>query len=307
MLDTIKRILKHNFIAKVMSVFAAVVLWLFVMENENPTIERDYTIPIEVANVSDDYEYTISKKNVKIKVFAKRIYFATLDMDKIRATIDLTNAGKSGNVDVPIVIELPKGYENVEKSEETIQVALDPYIVVPVMVDIKERGSSQDLLQVSSITKTASMVEIRGTAKNTAKVNKLIGYVDLIGKDADFEQDVILIPVDNAGSEVSGIEVVHPTILAKVKMKKSVIRKTVSVKPVIYDKNGSYQASATPAFIEIEGEEKILEGISEILTVPVTPGNVTNVETKLILPEGVTSKINSVTLNIKNSRDSMTS
>jgi len=298
MLETIKRTIKHNFFAKAMSLFAAIVLWLFVMENQNPTIERGFTLPIEVANATNDYDYTLSQKNVRVTIAAKRMYFATLPTEKMRATIDLSSAGVSGSFDAPILIELPKGYESYEKSEEKVNVVLDPYIIVPVMVDIKERGSSQDIANVSSVQKTESMLEIRGTAKNTAKVNKLIGYVDLIGKEADFEQEVILIPVDGAGSEVSGVEMMTPTTFVKVKMKKSIISKTVAVTPVISDKNQAYQLSATPAYIEITGEEHLLENINEIKTEPVTTAG-TNVQAKLIFPEGVSSKINSVTVNIK--------
>lgn len=298
MLETIKRTIKHNFFAKAMSLFAAIVLWLFVMENQNPTIERGFTLPIEVANAANDYDYTLSQKNVRVTIAAKRMYFATLPTEKMRATIDLSSAGVSGSFDAPILIELPKGYESYEKSEEKVNVVLDPYIIVPVMVDIKERGSSQDIANVSSVQKTESMLEIRGTAKNTAKVNKLIGYVDLIGKEADFEQEVILIPVDGAGSEVSGVEMMTPTTFVKVKMKKSIISKTVAVTPVISDKNQTYQLSATPAYIEITGEEHLLENINEIKTEPVSTAG-TNVQAKLIFPEGVTSKINSVTVNIK--------
>ena len=298
MLETIKRTIKHNFFAKAMSLFAAIVLWLFVMENQNPTIERGFTLPIEVANAANDYDYTLSQKNVRVTVAAKRMYFATLPSEKMRATIDLSSTGVSGSFDAPILVELPKGYESYEKSEDKVTVVLDPYIIVPVMVDIKERGSSQDIANVSSVQKTESMLEIRGTAKNTAKVNKLIGYVDLIGKEADFEQEVILIPVDGAGSEVSGVEMMTPTTFVKVKMKKSVISKTVAVTPVISDKNPSYQVSATPAYIEITGEEHLLENINEIQTETVSTAG-TNVQAKLIFPEGVTSKINSVTVNIK--------
>ena len=298
MLETIKRTIKHNFFAKAMSLFAAIVLWLFVMENQNPTIERGFTLPIEVANATNDYDYTLSQKNVRVTIAAKRMYFATLPTEKMRATIDLSSAGVSGSFDAPILIELPKGYESYEKSEEKVNVVLDPYIIVPVMVDIKERGSSQDIANVSSVQKTESMLEIRGTAKNTAKVNKLIGYVDLIGKEADFEQEVILIPVDGAGSEVSGVEMMTPTTFVKVKMKKSIISKTVAVTPVISDKNQAYQLSATPAYIEITGEEHLLENINEIKTEPVSTAG-SNVQAKLIFPEGVTSKINSVTVNIK--------
>lgn len=299
MLDTIKRIIKHNFFAKLMSLTAAVVLWLFVMENQNPTIERDFTLPIEVANVTNDYDYTLAKKSVRIKVFAKRIYFATLDTSRMRATIDLKPAGTSGEYDAPILTELPNGYESVEKSEDKVRVTLDPYVVVPVVVDIKERGSSQDILRVSMIQKAENMLEVRGTAKNTAKVNKLIGYVDLIGKEADFEQEVILIPVDNAGSEVMGVEVISPTTFVKVKMKKSVISKTVAVSPVADDKNLAHQLTATPAFVEISGEEGVINNITEIATATITLGNENNVQAKLVLPEGVTSKVDSVVVHIE--------
>lgn len=299
MLKTIKRTIKHNFIAKLMSVVFAVVLWLFVMENENPTIERNFTLPIEVANADGDYDYTLAKKNVKIRIAAKRIYFATLNTEKMRATIDLSGAGTSGTIEAPILIEIPKGYESVEKTTDKVRVTLDPYVIVPIMVDIKERGSSQDMLRVASIEKSENMKEIKGIAKNTAKVHRLVGYVDLIGKDADFEQSVILIPVNEAGSEVFGVEVINHTTLVKVKMKRPIVYKNVSVEPIVTNPNSAYIISATPAYIEVTGEEKTLANITEIQTEPIKITGEGNINARLILPEGVKSKINSVTVNVK--------
>lgn len=299
MLKYIERTIRHNFFAKFMAVVSAVVLWLFVMENKNPTIERNFTLPIEVANAPEDCEYVVSKKNIKIRISAKRIYFATLDTERMRATIDLSAAGNSGIVETPILTELPKGYESVEKSADKVRVTLEPHIIVPITVDIKERGSSQDISRVATIEKTENMKEIKGIAKNTAKVQRLTGYVDLIGKEADFEQSVILIPVDGAGSEVSGIEVLNPTTYVKVKMKKSIVSKNVSVDPVILDRNSMYTVSATPAYIEISGEDKILADIAQIQTEPIKTPTEGNTNVKLVLPEGVKSKIHSVTVNIK--------
>ena len=299
MLKTIKRTIKHNFLAKLMAVVFSVVLWLFVMENENPTIERNFTLPIEVAKAPEDCEYTLSKKNVKIRIAAKRIYFATLNTEKMRATVDLSESGNSGIVEKSILIELPKGYESVEKNLDKVRVTLDPYVMVPIMVDIKERGSSQDISRVATIEKTESMKEIKGVAKNTAKVHRLTGYVDLIGKEADFEQSVILIPVDEAGSEVSGVEVINPTTYVKVKMKRPIISKNVSVEPIMLEKNAMQTVSVTPAFVEITGEEKVVENITEIQTEPIKISGEGNINAKIILPDGVKSKINSVTVNVK--------
>lgn len=296
--DRLKRTIKHNFFAKIMSVVFSVVLWLFVMENANPTIERTYTLPIEVANAADDYEYQLGKRSIKIKVFAKRVYFATLDTSKMRATIDLESSPKKGIFNAPVLIELPKGYESVEKSFENVKVTLDPYVHIPIALEIKERGTSSDIAKVANILKQENKVEIRGTAANCSKVHKLVGYVDLAGKDEDFEQDVILIPVDEALNEVYKVKLLNSTIKVKVRMKKSITSKNVSVTPIFKDDTESMQATVNPSFVTIIGEEGVLVNIETIPTEPIE-NKVGETKANIVLPFGVTSKTTSVTVGVK--------
>ena len=47
--------LKRNWPAKLLSLLAAIVMWFFIMRDQNPVMEVTYTVPVQVQNLSSGY------------------------------------------------------------------------------------------------------------------------------------------------------------------------------------------------------------------------------------------------------------
>ncbi len=290
MINAIKQVIKHNLPEKIIALFLSLILWLFVMENANPTIERTFTLPIEVAKAGDDYEYDLKTKQVKLTIAAKRIYFASLSSDKLRATVDLSESGSSGTFDAPILVEVPNGYEYIKKSADTVRVTLEPHISMPVPVEIRERGTLSPHMKILSVKKIDTMLLISGTSEATAKVSKLVGYVDLTGRTEDFEQEVVLIPIDANGREVANVKMLEPTTLVKVITERNIIKKRVNVVPDVAEP--SLVVTTHPDVVEITGEESAIENLKIIKTEKISSKDFSNdnsISVNLVLPKGVTA------------------
>ncbi|MBR3722059.1 MAG: hypothetical protein IKN12_04760 [Selenomonadaceae bacterium] len=294
MMDAIKRAIKHNLPEKIIALFLSLILWLFVMENANPTIERSFTLPIEVAKVGDDYEYNLKMKQIKLTIAAKRIYFASLSSNKLRATVDLSESGSSGTFDAPILVEVPTGYEYIKKSADTVKVTLEPHISIPVPVEIRERGTLSPHMKILSVQKTDTMLLISGTREMTSKVSKLVGYVDLTGRTEDFEQEVALIPVDANGREVTNVKMLAPTTLVKVLTERNIITRRVNIAPDVSEP--SLIVTVHPDVVEVTGDEKEIENLKVVKTEKISRQDFSNnnsIFVNLVLPKGVTA-VNSV-------------
>lgn len=47
--------LKRNWPAKLLSLLAAIVMWFFIMRDQNPVMEVTYIIPVQVQNLNSGY------------------------------------------------------------------------------------------------------------------------------------------------------------------------------------------------------------------------------------------------------------
>ena len=48
-------LVQHNLLAKLAALIVAVVLWLYVMNDQNPSMEASYTVPVTMESVPDGY------------------------------------------------------------------------------------------------------------------------------------------------------------------------------------------------------------------------------------------------------------
>ena len=46
---------KRNWIAKILSLLAAIVMWFFIMRDQNPVMEVTYTVPVQVQSLASNY------------------------------------------------------------------------------------------------------------------------------------------------------------------------------------------------------------------------------------------------------------
>ena len=53
MMTRLRGIVQHNLPAKIAALIVAVVLWLYVMNDQNPAMEGTYTVPVTIENAPD--------------------------------------------------------------------------------------------------------------------------------------------------------------------------------------------------------------------------------------------------------------
>ena len=113
MINRINSIFRRNLPAKILALCVAVILWVVVMNDQNPAIEGSFNVPLAVVNSPEGYKITKSEDSVKIKVRGPRSLFVTATADDFRAYVDLDGA-QDGKQDCKVQTALPQGFELVE-------------------------------------------------------------------------------------------------------------------------------------------------------------------------------------------------
>ena len=294
MINRINSIFRRNLPAKILAICVAVILWVVVMNDQNPAIEGSFNVPLAVVNSPEGYKITKSEDSVKIKVRGPRSLFVTATADDFRAYVDLDGA-QDGKQDCKVQTALPQGFELVEVAPETVSFDLDKIIQKQMRAEVIVTGASAPGTTVAKVTQTSPVVTIEGPQSAVESVVRVVGYVGLSGNQNDFDLQVPLAALNADGREVQGVKVVPASMEVSVQLARGLTKKIVTIHPVF---KGSLPSGLTlgdvrtdPMKIEIAGEAKTLEGVSAVDTEEIDLSSLTESKkftVKLHLPSGVT-------------------
>lgn len=293
----------HNLTAKIVALIAACVLWVFVMNDQNPPTESGFSVPLTTLNPPAESRVNQSAESVRIKLRAPRSVLAAINTEEIHAFVDLAGL-EPGTHPLHVQTVIPQGTEVVSVLPETVTFTIDPIIQKRMPLRLVRTGAPPSGLTVASIEPDTRMVTIVGPQSLIKTVAEVVGTVPVPSTaTGDIDLDVSLTPVDEDGEHVEGIRVVPKVISAHVSFARSVSRKVVDVKPTI---EGFVAAGYTladsrvePARIELAGASPALDALTSVATEPISVAGLTESATKsaaLVLPEGVTVTNNMVTV-----------
>ena len=97
MMNRIQSIFRHNLPAKILALLGAVVLWFFVMNDQNPSVNSTFTVPVYTINGPDGYTVKLNPRDVTVKVKAPRASFTATKPDDFKAYVDLGEAVEDRN------------------------------------------------------------------------------------------------------------------------------------------------------------------------------------------------------------------
>ena len=295
MMSRLRNIVQHNLPAKALALVIAVILWGYVMNDQNPSIESTYTVQLDVVNAPDGYKITKDASTVKLRVRGPRLLFVSATDSDFKAYVDLSKV-EAGKHAVKVQTVLPQGFELVEAKPDTVTFTLE-FIVT---------GSTAPGTTVAHIEPSVETVTIEGAESDIKDVTRVIGYVGLAGNGDDFKLKVPLTAINADGREVSGVTVKPDSAEVSVQLARGLMKKIVTVKPVFGDGlPDGYEVGSVktdPVKIEIAGPEDVLAKLSSISTETISLDGLTKTtdkNVKLAPPDGVTVTNNSVTVHIE--------
>lgn len=304
MIQRMKSIVQRNFTAKIIALMVAITLWVIVMDDQNPAVDREYTIGVTLDNVPKGYRIAQDAETMKLKVRAQRSYFVNVDSGDFKAKVDLEGMGE-GTYRLPIHIQMPQGFEVLEMEPGTVEIVMDPYVENQIKAELIVTGSTAPSVTIAKVQQNYDMVTVIGPKSAVEQVSRVIGYVGLTGNDSDFTLQVPLSAINDQGREVPDVQVVPSLLEVNVQMARGLSKKVVTVRPVLENNlPQGYVVEAVRAFpssIEIAGSDALIGSMDGIATENISlkdHDKTFTIPVKLILPEGITVTNPDVSVNI---------
>ena len=217
-----KRKITDNIPLKIMSVAVAVVLWLIVVNIDNPTGTNYYTLN-DVELINKEYvesSDTIGKMcmpeqnqdSIKIAITASKKIRDKIKVTDISAVADLQQAVSldTNPVMVPITVtcSVPGVSSNdIKVTPQNLSVNLDEKETQEFVVNVS-RGDTKPGkdYEVGSLTANPEKVRITGPKTLVNKIDKVNATIELDGNTQDFTQDVNLTIIDKNQEALSDSE-----------------------------------------------------------------------------------------------------
>ena len=305
MISRVRDLFQRNLLAKILALLLAIALWAYVMNDENPSIEGSFTVPLKLINAPEGYQVSREVTSVVIHVRGARSQFVNVDEKNFSAYVELGSVNE-GSQNCRVHVIMPQGFELVEVEPDAAEVTLDRIAAKDFPAELIVTGATAQGTTVAKVSQSSQMVTVEGPNSLLSEVSRVIGYVGLSGNSTDFSLQVPLTAINEDGREVTGVTVNPASVKADVQLARGLTKKVVSIKPVAGEglpRNLELVGMrADPVKIEIAGEDNIINGISEIETEPVSLSDVTQKSDKIVKlspPEGVTVTNRDVTVHIE--------
>ena len=276
----------HAWLMRFMALVAACVLWVYVMNEQNPITTKMFRVPLNAVNLADDMVVKDLPETVDVKVSGTRSQIAVLRDGDIRAYIDFTDAPKGRNT--YNVLATSRLGEVAEVTPSLLQLETDALEEKTMNIEPRIVGVPNSGVTVSQMEMQPKRVLIKGPSGRISLVDKVLVMVDISHHDKNFTTEATAVAVDKTGREMYDVKV-EP---GKVKTAVTIVRQLgTNDFPIKANLSGQLPAGVniksvkiTPSTVRLTAEPKVLGGITQILTAPIVLNNITsNVELKMPL------------------------
>lgn len=292
------RLINKDITIKILSVMLALLLWFYVITEQNPELTKDITIPVRVINIvfleksnmvlANDIES--SKLTLRIK--GKSNVLDKLNETTVDAIADLEGHRLKGDNYVKINVNgIPEGVDILWKSAESLKVVLEEKISVQKSVQVNIMGNPSHGLAAMAPVVVPNDVVITGAESQINKIKSVRVDVDIASVNTAVKRILPVRVLDEGGNDLKNITIEPGNVEISIP-----IEDTKRVKLQI-DLSGQpaaghvvTSASVQPEEILITGNKQILEGINILKTekIDITEGTAdVSKEVRLVIPEGI--------------------
>lgn len=298
-----KKRMESDLLLKIISVVFAFLLWMFVINTDNPVIKKTFSdVPVDMLNeqVLDDLNQTYkieSGDTVSFTVKGKKDVVDRLTKSDFRATADVSSMSDVHAIQIEVEALRYKSQLDIDTGGATVKVVLEDVKSDQIPVNVVVKGTPASGYTVSTQTATPNLISVSGPKSVVSRIKQIVVKVDVSGLKKDVTMAQTVKCYDEDGDEVSQDRIKLDTTKIKVKIglsRTKTIPFTVETKGTPGKGYVLGSIDYEPKHIEITGAEDDLEKISSIKLANLDISDSTKSIEKTIkasdikLPDGIT-------------------
>ena len=179
---------KHNdTMLKVIALVCAVLLWCYAEAQENPSKERQLTVPVQYVNLASGYVVENANQVVQITVKGNETDIMSLRSDDFTAVVDLSNAAV-GKAEYPVQVSSAAVSKRFTYLPDKLAVSIDQILQKEVPVHLRTNGAVAEYYELQHTDIKPDTVVIQGKSSLIADISAVETVpIDISGITSDKE------------------------------------------------------------------------------------------------------------------------
>ena len=294
---------KENLPARIICLLVACGLWVYVMTDQNPIMERNVEVRLQQMNLPNHMMAFNVPDKVVVKVRGTRTKVSDNLENKIVATLNMKTATE-GQQTIPVKVSFANGdVVQVIPSEVSVYVDTVSEKKVPVVTRIV--GAISNDMTIGHSVITPAQVTLRGATHRIDKVNKVVAPIDVTDHQGDFQTESELVAVSEDGYDIPNMKIIPERVMVQATMVSQMLSVDIPVKLVMSGELPKgiivTKSEVLPDKVRITAPPSMLKELKAINTKPV---DVSKLEGSMVgaaeldLPEKVIPELRTVQIRL---------
>ena len=294
---------KENLPARIICLLVACGLWVYVMTDQNPIMERNVEVRLQQMNLPNHMMAFNVPDKVVVKVRGTRTKVSDNLENKIVATLNMKTATE-GQQTIPVKVSFANGdVVQVIPSEVSVYVDTVSEKKVPVITRIV--GAVSNDMTIGHSVITPAQVTLRGATHRIDKVNKVVAPIDVTDHQGDFQTESELVAVSEDGYDIPNMKIIPERVMVQATMVSQMLSVDIPVKLVMSGELPKgiivTKSEVLPDKVRITAPPSMLKELKAINTKPVDVSKLEGsmvVAAELDLPEKVIPELRTVQIRL---------
>ncbi len=269
-----------NIDIKLLSLFLAIILWLYIASGENPMVENFIDISLTQTNLNEGLVIKEFPTNVSVGIKGPKNIINNISSYQISGIVDFSEINKEGLHKLKVEVAAPKKTQITRIIPSEIKVEVEKVLTKKAevgysLIGIPEKGYSlADEPQFNP-----SKVKIIGAQSVLENVKQIICAIDISGIKEDLNRKIKVKAIDANGNEIKEVKIEPDILEVSISLTRGYPEKQLAVKPRIIGKPapGYYisQILSNPDEIKIFGNYSKISNLEFLETIPIDVNGIT--------------------------------
>lgn len=266
------KVITNNIGLKLLAALFAMILWLVVVNIDDPKITQRFAASVVIENgeylteQGKYFEVLNDTNTIVFAVTAKRSYIEKLSSTDFKAVANMENAAidsEKGTGKVPIEVTALRysSQVTISKATQNLEIALDDLAQEQFIIDVETVGTLPEDCALGEVAVTPNLLKVSGPESVVSRIDHVVAGIDVTNMTADVVASVIPVLYDSDDQPIDKSEL--SLNLATV----TVTAKILDIKDVslIFNVSGTPAEGFTYTGMEIEPKTIAIKGTAAAL------------------------------------------
>lgn len=227
-MERIGKILKRDLMLKLVALFFALIIWIYVMGEVNPMREKSFqNIPVTVTNaqfidnntlmVTNDEAWNRQLADLRVTISVPRNQYDAVGYESLGATLDLSVVQAPGSYSIPVNVSVPTNVTLSAVSPTDVTLEVDEVSTLEIPVVVQQTGTLPDGYYAKKPVLSAQTIELTGAKTDLERIVQAACTIDLNNLTSSVNVAKTLTLLDENGNAVEDakLRVAVPSVIVR--------------------------------------------------------------------------------------------